>query len=199
MTSRNDIERLFKAHYARMHRLAVALLHDEDLARDIVHDIFAALLGGEMRVAALSDADINVAGGYLLKSVRNRCLNHIRDCEIHQRIANRYFLDNEDTIPRIGHDDETIARIYALIKSDISSQARKVMELRFPRECRLPEIAAAMGISETAVYRHLSHALTVIRQNSMKMNSNLRRSEGTGKYALVLDIIEHPRIYRGET
>ena len=78
MTSRNDIERLFKAHYARMHRLAVALLHDEDLARDIVHDIFAALLGGEMRVAALSDADINVAGGYLLKSVRNRCLNHIR-------------------------------------------------------------------------------------------------------------------------
>ena len=163
MTSRNDIERLFKAHYARMHRLAVALLHDEDLARDIVHDIFAALLGGEMRVAALSDADINVAGGYLLKSVRNRCLNHIRDCEIHQRIANRYFLDNEE------YDDETIARIYALIKSDISSQARKVMELRFSEGMPFARIAAAMGISETAVYRHLSHALTVIRQ---KLNEN---------------------------
>ena len=169
MTSRNDIERLFKAHYARMHRLAVALLHDEDLARDIVHDIFAALLGGEMRVAALSDADINVAGGYLLKSVRNRCLNHIRDCEIHQRIANRYFLDNEEYDTEDWPDDETIARIYALIKSDISSQARKVMELRFSEGMPFARIAAAMGISETAVYRHLSHALTVIRQ---KPNEN---------------------------
>lgn len=169
MTSRNDIERLFKAHYARMHRLAVALLHDEDLARDIVHDIFAAILGGEMRVAALSDADINVAGGYLLKSVRNRCLNHIRDCEIHQRIANRYFLDNEEYDTEDWPDDETIARIYALIKSDISSQARKVMELRFSEGMPFARIAAAMGISETAVYRHLSHALTVIRQ---KLNEN---------------------------
>ena len=140
--------------------MAVALLHDEDLARDIVHDIFAALLGGEMRVAALSDADINVAGGYLLKSVRNRCLNHIRDCEIHQRIANRYFLDNEEYDTEDWPDDETIARIYALIKSDISSQARKVMELRFSEGMSFARIASAMGISETAVYRHLSHALT---------------------------------------
>ena len=152
-----------------MHRLAVALLHDEDLARDIVHDIFAALLGGEMRVAALSDADINVAGGYLLKSVRNRCLNHIRDCEIHQRIANRYFLDNEEYDTEDWPDDETIARIYALIKSDISSQARKVMELRFSEGMPFARIAAAMGISETAVYRHLSHALTIIRK---KLNEN---------------------------
>lgn len=133
-----------------MHRLAVALLHDEDLARDIVHDIFAALLGGEMRVAALSDADINVAGGYLLKSVRNRCLNHIRDCEIHQRIANRYFLDNEEYDTEDWPDDETIARIYALIKSDISSQARKVMELRFSEGMPFARIAAAMGISENS-------------------------------------------------
>ena len=169
MTSRNDIERLFKAHYARMHRLAVALLHDEDLARDIVHDIFAALLGGEMRVAALSDADINVAGGYLLKSVRNRCLNHIRDCEIHQRIANRYFLDNDEYDTEDWPDDETIARIYGLIKSEISPQARWVMELRFSDGLPFARVAAVMGISETAVYRHLSHAITIIRK---KLNEN---------------------------
>ena len=123
----------------------------------------------EVAKKALSDADINVAGGYLLKSVRNRCLNHIRDCEIHQRIANRYFLDNEEYDTEDWPDDETIARIYALIKSDISSQARKVMELRFSEGMPFARIAAAMGISETAVYRHLSHALTVIRQ---KLNEN---------------------------
>lgn len=47
MTNRNDIEQLFKAHYAEMRRLAVALLHDDDLSRDIVHDVFATLLDGD--------------------------------------------------------------------------------------------------------------------------------------------------------
>ena len=149
MTNRNDIEQLFKAHYAQMYRLAVALLHDDDLARDIVHDVFASLLD--------SSLDITVSGGYLIKAVRNRCLNYIRDCEIHQRIANRYFLENEEYESEDWPDDETIARIYSLIKSELSPQARRVMELRFSEGLPFARIATTMGISETAVYRHLSH------------------------------------------
>lgn len=156
MTNRNDIEQLFKAHYAQMHRLAVALLHDDDLARDIVHDVFALLLDGTPQIL--------ITGGYLLKAVRNRCLNHIRDCEIHQRIADRYFLENEEYDTEDWPDEETIARIYTLIRNDISPQARRVMELRFSDGLPFSKVAAAMGISETAVYRHLSHALTIIRQ-----------------------------------
>lgn len=161
MTNRNDIERLFKAHYAQMHRLAVALLHDDDFSRDIVHDVFASLLDRTF--------DIPVSGGYLLKAVRNRCLNYIRDCEIHQRIANRYFLENEEYSREDWPDEETIARIYSLIKSEIPPQARHIMELRFSEELPFACIAASMGISETAVYRHLSHALTIIRK---KLNEN---------------------------
>ena len=161
MTNRYDIEQLFKAHYAQMYRLAVALLHDDDLARDIVHDVFASLLDSSLA--------ITVSGGYLIKAVRNRCLNYIRDCEIHQRIANRYFLENEEYESEDWPDDETIARIYSLIKSELSPQARRVMELRFSEGLPFARIATTMGISETAVYRHLSHALKIIRK---KLNEN---------------------------
>ena len=161
MTNRNDIEQVFKAHYAQMYRLAVALLHDDDLARDIVHDVFASLLD--------SSLDITVSGGYLIKAVRNRCLNYIRDCEIHQRIANRYFLENEEYESEDWPDDETIARINSLIKSELSPQARRVMELRFSEGLPFARIDTTMGISETAVYRHLSHALSIIRK---KLNEN---------------------------
>ena len=157
MTNRNDIEQLFKAHYAQMFRLAVALLHDDDFARDIVHDVFASLLD--------SPLDMIVTGGYLTKAVRNRCLNHIRDCEIHQRIAYRYFFENEEYESEDWPDDETIERIYGLIKSEISPQATRVMELRFSDGLPFARIAVVMGISETAVYRHLSHALKIIRKN----------------------------------
>ncbi|WP_300954529.1 sigma-70 family RNA polymerase sigma factor [Paramuribaculum intestinale] len=161
MTNRNDIERLFKTHYAQMYRLATALLHDDDLARDIVHDVFASLLD--------RDQNILVNRGYLLKSVRNRCLNHIRDCGIHQRIANCYFLDNEEYDIEEWPDEETIARIDSMIRNDISPQARRVIELRFSNGMPFSRIATTMGISETAVYRHLSHALSVIRK---KINDN---------------------------
>lgn len=161
MTDRNDIEQLFKAHYAQMYRLAVALLHDDDLARDIVHDVFASLLYG--------NPDLTVSGGYLLKAVRNRCLNHIRDCGIHQRIINRYFLDDEEYASEEWPNDETIAKVYDLIRNDISPQARRIMELRFAEGMKFARIAETMGISETAVYRHLNHALVIIRK---KLNEN---------------------------
>lgn len=161
MINRNDIEKLFKAHYAQMHRFAVALLHDDDLARDIVHDVFASLLD--------SDSNLLVTGSYLLKAVKNRSLNHIRDCEIHRRLSNRYFLDNEEYDTEDFPDEETIARIYHLIKNDISPQARRVMELRFSEGLPFARISVVMGISESAIYRHLSHALTIIRQ---KLNEN---------------------------
>ena len=161
MTNKNDIERLFKAHYVRMYRSATALLHDGNLARDIVHDVFASLLDGDRSI--LTDA------GYLLRSVRNRCLNHIRDCGVHQRIVNRYFLDNEEYDSEDWPDEETIARIHSLIHNDIPPQARRVMELRFSDGMTFARIAAVMGISETAVYRHLSHALKIIRK---KLNEN---------------------------
>ncbi|MBO5267877.1 MAG: sigma-70 family RNA polymerase sigma factor [Muribaculaceae bacterium] len=161
MTNRNDIEQLFKSHYAQMYRLATALLHDDDLARDIVHDVFASLLDGH--------TSLHVSGGYLLKAVRNRCLNHIRDCEIHQRIANRYFLGDEEYDSERWPDDETVARIYSLIHNDISLQAKRVIELRFSDGMSFARIAAVIGISETAVYRHLSNALKIIRK---KLNEN---------------------------
>ena len=161
MTYKNEIERLFKAHYGQLYQLANSLLHDDDFARDIVHEVFASLLDG--------NPDVLVTVGYLVKAVRNRCINHIRDCEIHQRIAYCYFLDNKEYDTDDWPDDETIARIYHHIRNNISPQARRVIELRFAEGLPFARIAATMGISETAVYRHLSNALKIIRK---KLNEN---------------------------
>lgn len=156
MATDSDIEHLFKAHYAQMRRLALTLLHDDGLARDVVHDVFVSILENPPAVQA--------GGSYLMRAVRNRSLNHIRDCGIHQRIASLYLLENEEYDDEDWPDEETLAQIDTLISSEISPQARRVIELRF--SCGLPfaRIAETMGISQTAVYRHLSHALKLIRQ-----------------------------------
>ena len=53
MTTKDDIERLFRTHYAAMYRLSMMILRDDDVARDIVHDVFEALLvSGKSDVSA---------------------------------------------------------------------------------------------------------------------------------------------------
>lgn len=70
----NNIEQLFKEHYLRMYRLVTTFLHDDDIARDIAHDVFAALLD-----LTYSTSSVKLTW---LKAVRNRCLNEIRNCDI---------------------------------------------------------------------------------------------------------------------
>ncbi len=44
MTTKDYIEQLFRTNYAAMYRLAMLLLRDDDVAGDIVHDVFETLL-----------------------------------------------------------------------------------------------------------------------------------------------------------
>lgn len=161
MTSRKDeIERLFRAHYPRMKRLARVLLHDDDAACDVVHDVFASLL----RPADGDTAQANVGEGYLLSAVRNRCLNHIRNTEARERLSEAYFADIADYETEDWPDEEIIARLNAVLATGLTSQCRKVVELRFAGSMKYGEIASALGISEVAVYKHLRHAIEIIRK-----------------------------------
>ncbi len=157
MANVNDIERLFKAHYGRMYRLAAALLHDDDAARDIVHDVFDTCLH--------SDSSILPTEAYLLRAVRNRCLNMIRDAGIHERIAKGLFLDNEVYDGEDWPDEATITGISSIVGSRLPEPCRRVVELRFYCGLKFAEVAAEMGISQTAVFKHLRHALEIIRKN----------------------------------
>lgn len=170
MMNEKDIEKLFKAHYTQMHRLAMALLQDGDSARDIVHDVFTALIGeGEGGEGTPGEAEAAVGGaevtaGYLMRAVRNRCLNHIRNLGTRERIANRYFLENRDYDEEQWPDEETMQAISGIIAGELTPQCRRVVEMRFRTGMSYAEISAELQISGTAVYKHLRHALSIIRK-----------------------------------
>ena len=63
MMTKDDIELFFRMHYVAMYRLSMLILRDDDVARDIVHDVFEILL-----VSRKSD----VSAPYLLTAVHNR-------------------------------------------------------------------------------------------------------------------------------
>lgn len=137
-----------------MHRMAMLILRDEDMARDIVHDVFESIL-----TAGLTD----VSAQYLLRAVRNHCLNHLRGLSIRARILEIYALDEREIDDEDWPDDETIAKIHATVAKDLTDACRRVVELRFTDGMSYKEIAATLGVSEVAVYKHLRHAIDVLR------------------------------------
>ena len=159
MTKIDDIENLFRAHYASMYRLAVLILRDENVSKDIVHDVFEALL---------ISGKIDVAEPYLLTAVRNRCLKHIRNQSVKDRLKEIYSIDEEEILSEEWPDEETIGLIQRTLAKDLTESCRKVVKMRFAESKSYQEIADALGISTVAVYKHLRHAIDVLRKNLSK-------------------------------
>ena len=159
MTTRTAIEQLFRSNYAAMLILAGRLMHDEDAARDIVHDIFAALL---------SSGNAGVTSAYLMKAVKNRCVNRIRDLSVRDRLQELYALDSDHDNGDDWPDEATITQLNELIDSSLTESCRKVVTLRFTDGLSYHEISETLGISEVAVYKHLRHEIDVLRQKLKK-------------------------------
>ena len=159
MTQRErQVERLFKLHYRAMYRLASILLHDDDESKDIVHDVFARLLAQQVELQE------DTAQSYLLLSVRNRCMNVIRNRKIHEQI-HQYLLPVDEAEQSSPEElEHEIEMLKAGINYLFPPICREVIHLHFTEGLSFREIAARLNVSETTIYKHLRNALDQLRQ-----------------------------------
>ena len=61
--------------------------------------------------------------------------------------------------------DERLTDIDEFVAAHLSPQEQRIFRLRFGDGYRYDEIAASEGISRVAVWKHLSHALNLIRNH----------------------------------
>lgn len=155
MTKFDDIENLFRTHYAAMYRLAMLILRDDNISKDMIHDVFEALL-----ISGKTD----VSEAYLLTAVRNRCLKHIRSLSVRDRLKEIFFIGEDEILNEEWPDAETIGLIQGTIANDLSESCRRVVYLRFADGKSYQEIADTIGISTVAVYKHLRHAIDILRK-----------------------------------
>lgn len=151
-----DIERLFRQHYERMYRLARTILYDADECRDVVSDVFERLLRED--TVLLPDTE----EAYLLRSVRNRCLNVIAHKGVRERVEKMLVMDEETMIS--DNDDEQLDRLHDIIDHLEPPIRQRILRLRLQQEMTYQEVADAMGVSKVTVYNHLSQATDTIKQ-----------------------------------
>ena len=163
--TKEQIEQLFRQHYHRMYQLALVLLKDEAASKDVVSDVFADVLDGD--IALRSDT----AGSYLLVSVRNKCLTLLRRKKLKDRVHHLLQADASPSIApadstgnSLGQEVDRQEAILAYLERELTPQTRKVLQLRFRQKLKYREIAKELGISEVAVYKHLAQGIRRLQQ-----------------------------------
>lgn len=155
MMKRDYIEQMFKTHYRKMQVLANTLLHDEEAARDIVHDVFASLLTGKLH---------SVNEFYLMNGVRFACLKRIRSLSIEERIKSLYALDYDSVESDDWPDEEVIDLLRKTVDQEFPEMTRRIVRYRFYDRMPYKEISRLLLVSEVTVYKHLHHAINVLRK-----------------------------------
>lgn len=160
------IEQLFRQHYAAMYAVAMAVVKDEDTAKDAVSDVFTDMLCGRISVKQeQTAAEKTRTRSFLLLCVRNRCLNIIAHLKVKDRVGRLLTLETSPSIaPAEAHEDH-LGAVIDYMENNLRPQTRHVMMLRFKDKKKYREIAEMMGISEVAVYKHLSQGIKEIKNH----------------------------------
>jgi RNA polymerase sigma-70 factor (ECF subfamily) len=154
---KEKIEILFRQHYGPMIRLAKRMLYDDEESLDVVSEVFATLIKTDIAPRNMES--------YLMKSVRNRCLNVIRGRKIQERVQRLYLFDIDTSVipPDLFREEaKALSEGISLLSPPV---CREVVELHFRDGLTFREVALRLGVSETTVYKHLRHALQQLREH----------------------------------
>ena len=152
-----ELAALYQRHYADMLRQAKTLLNDDEESRDAVAEIFASIARKDTVIIPMTEKP------FLLKCVRNQCVNIIKKMSTRQRLSRLITLHVlEDECKDESENEERLRRF---MHQWLTPRAVTILYMRFADNMKYHEIAEALNISEAAVYKYLSQSLTTIRNH----------------------------------
>lgn len=158
---------------------AQGYLFDHEESKEVVQKLFVQLWLNRKSLTINSSLK-----SYLFSSVKNKCLNHIRDLKIEDRNQLLYI---EATLrSHQAQESEKMQQMEKEVWQEIQKlpeQIRKIIILKYYEGKKQKEIASELGISENTVKTQLSRGKT-------KLSSALQRKLLTlSSFALSIDDI----------
>jgi RNA polymerase sigma-70 factor, ECF subfamily len=157
---KNSFELIFRNEFRNLCLFAIRFVKDHDTSKEIVQDAFINLWEKRETI----DLSRTVRS-YLSSSVRNRCLNYLRD----NKKFNRDILDAEDLLSDHGviqndslEEDDLRQKITNAI-DELPEKCREIFVLSRHENLKYQQIADKLGISVKTVETQMSKALQHMR------------------------------------
>lgn len=164
-------QQLFDSYFQSLVTYAFRFVNDWQAAEDITQDVFMALWVKKEDV----DFDQPVKP-YLYRAIYNRSINYLNSALMQKRIEGVDTIDeliNQEILSYNQHDALLLKEITAEINNFVETlppQCRNVYKLSREENLKNKEIAARLDISEKAVEKHITKALTEIRNHLVHLD-----------------------------
>ena len=139
-----------------MYRMAFSMVEDADDAKDAVNQVFTQMWKGKPDVSEES------VRGYLLAATRNQCLHLLRQRQLRQQMEEEL----RQTAEKSSNEEreELLCELQQVINDNLTEQDRRVLQLHYKEEMTYQETATVLGISPSAVNKHITRSLAKIRE-----------------------------------
>jgi len=164
-----QFDQIFRKYYKRLCHYAYKFVDDSQIAEDIVQDVFWQVWEKQQ----IFEIEV-VLQSYLFRAVYNRCINHINHRKMvnkhHELISEQFRQFEIDYYRSTDEGGISLFELEAKIEDAISSlppQCRNVFEMSRKQGLKNAEIATELQISQKVVEKHITKALSILR-NKLK-------------------------------
>lgn len=154
-----DFERVFREYHSRLYFFALNFLEDNEIAQDIVSEVFAATWTSRENISC------EKLVGYLYSGVRNRCINEIKKSGRNVALDDAYSILSE--IPSDNGEywklrEERICMIEHEIEK-LPERTRLILRECYYNHLTYREVADEIGISTEGIKKQLIRAMAHLR------------------------------------
>lgn len=150
-------ETIFNRYWKRLYSYAFNIFKEEEVCEDIVQEVFISLWKNSNSTTILN------LEGYLLRAVKYKIANHIRDLKFTQEHVNvleciSSSINLIDDIEYKDFEKEIMTQV-----NELSPKCREVFIMSRFEEYSNKEIAQKLNLSIHTVEKHISNALKTLR------------------------------------
>jgi RNA polymerase sigma-70 factor, ECF subfamily len=167
---------VFRSHYAHLVRMAESVVRERAVAEELAQEVMLELW--RRRETLQVEQSFRA---YLLRSTRNRALNHVR----HQRVVAREAATAAIDPPTAPSAEDQmlgteLERAVRAAIDGLPERCREVFQLSRDQGLKYAEIAVALDISVKTVEKRMGQALAELREQLDQWLPQQARSRGRG-------------------
>lgn len=148
-------EKVYTENYLRLYYYALHIVNEEEVAKDILNDVFTAFW---KNIDTVRDENLNA---YLMTSVRNRAVDHLRHALLENQYSDAYLHEAGLFYEDYSEDKD---RLVEEMLGHLSPPTDEILKMCYFKRMKYAEVAEALGISPNTVKKHIVKALKTLRE-----------------------------------